>query len=410
MSNSSIQACARSANAVRARKEPAMKPIGRGSHGRLPAAIAAVATAGVLGVAWSHIGLWAAVSREGRPSGPEASAILARVRQQEDRIRSGRVILARVTEYTPPSEQELRERIKDPDALRSEIQAARHMPSRIVEKETILFDNTRGRLLARATRARGQIAANQALFTKGLFQTQNEFRGVREQERQQVFINKPLWPPYSPYDRWQGRIWTARAAAIQAGQISLRWLGEDPATGQVLLRLIGGLGSQLDQKVWIDRRRGHTISRLQLFDKQTGRLELDERASYRQYRPGIWYPIRLVSNYYTYDRAGERRLVRREVSKVATADLNIALPEAAFTVIVPRGVFVQDNRVAPPLVYHQGLASPAVLQREHERARSQALLVGQPAPEFELPSLSGETTRSAELRGKVVLLNFFAYG
>ena len=37
-----------------------------------------------------------------------------------------------------------------------------------------------------------------------------------------------------------------------------------------------------------------------------------------------------------------------------------------------------------------------------------SLQVGQAAPEFELPSLSGEKRRLADLRGRVVLVNMFA--
>ena len=159
-------------------------------------------------------------------------------------------------------------------------------------------------------------------------------------------------------------------------------------------------------KLWVDPARGYTIPRFQAFDKKTGRLFMDERATYRRRGSGLWYLDRLVTTYYVH---GRQRLSRRETSMVTNARLNIALPEAAFAFRTPHGAFVQDNRVNPPLVYREGVTTPQPVQRQREPQKRQALLVGQPAPEFELASLSGEKIKLADLRGKVVVLNLFAF-
>jgi peroxiredoxin len=386
-----------------------MRPGDRVSHAWWPAAVALLTASGTPGGAPRHAVARAAIRQGARLDPADVTVLLARAQQHEWRLRTGRVALARVTENPPASERELRERIQDPEQLKIELQIARSLPRRRVERVTLLFDNDQKLLLARARQAQGQVAANDMLFTETFRQARNEVREGPKEERQQVLFDKPLWPPYSPYDRWRGRGWSERVAAVKARQITPRWVGVDPATGQAMLRLTGGPDSQLDQKIWLDLRQGDTIARLQILDKKTGRLEVDERAFYRQLPGGIWYPHRLVSSFYSYNRSGERRLTRRETSDVLEARLNVPLPRMAFTIAIDRGVFVQDDRVSPPLVYRQGLTPPTQIRRRHEQQQSQAMLVGQPAPQFALPSLGGETVRTEELRGKVVLLNFFAY-
>jgi peroxiredoxin len=53
-------------------------------------------------------------------------------------------------------------------------------------------------------------------------------------------------------------------------------------------------------------------------------------------------------------------------------------------------------------------ADTARVDPAEEVARSTLTAVGQPAPDFRVTALDGRTVRLAELRGKVVLVNFFA--
>jgi hypothetical protein len=363
---------------------------------------------GILAVGVLSIGASGRVAAQqggGREAG--VAAILARAERAEERIRSGEVTLSRTTEDHSMSEQELRELIKDPKQLEVELEIAKTMPRRVVERETIRFDNQGRRLLAEWVRKGGQVPIGRALFTPAFFKTYSELRDAPPEERQLTFIEKPKWPPYSPNDRWRGRVWSGRRRAIREGQITARRLGRDPQTGWIGLFLAGGPGAEMDQKLWIDPARGYTMPRLQAFDIKTGRLEIDERAHYRR-RGGLWYPDRLIETYYVYNAQGVQRLSRRETSIVTQARLNLPLSAAAFAFAVPRGAFVQDNRVNPPLIYHEGVESPQqAVQRRQERPPVR-LRIGQAAPAFELPSLSGEKLRLADLRGKVVFLNLFA--
>ena len=84
------------------------------------------------------------------------------------------------------------------------------MPRRVVERETILFDNRRNQLLTRSTREGGQVPASRALFTPAFFETYSRLPEPPPEERESVFFYKSTWPPHSPYDRWRGRWWRLR--------------------------------------------------------------------------------------------------------------------------------------------------------------------------------------------------------
>ena len=92
-------------------------------------------------------------------------------------------------------------------------------------------------------------------------------------------------------------------------------------------------------KIWVDRHRGDTTSRLQAFDKKTGQLDIDETASYRRLRGDLWYPSEVITTYYRCDTRGRRELARRETSVVKNQTLNIAIRESAFAFDPPRGSF-----------------------------------------------------------------------
>ncbi len=54
-------------------------------------------------------------------------------------------------------------------------------------------------------------------------------------------------------------------------------------------------------------------------------------------------------------------------------------------------------------------AASAFLVAFFAAQQKQSPLVGKPAPNFNLPTIDGKKIRLSDLRGKVVLLNFFSH-
>ncbi len=88
----------------------------------------------------------------------------------------------------------------------------------------------------------------------------------------------------------------------------------------------------------------------------------------------------------------------------------VVAEEAMLRVEIPRGTPVRDLRFRLPIEYEQGASDPPAEQIRKlvdEPAGVQAE-VGQPAPEWSLKDERGQTVQLSALRGKVVLLYWFA--
>jgi hypothetical protein len=356
------------------------------------------------------------ISRARPAGGVVLATALGKARQNEARIRSGRLSMLHVTENLPLSDQELRELIKDPKELAMEMEIARSMVRRSVAEEVILFDNAGRNLMVRSESREGRLGTYWGLFTDRVRKSYNSQpvpRGMDPSEvGQAASIDKALWPPYQPYAFWRGRNWYGPDGQFVDRRLTVRWLGKDPVTGCALLLLDWGPRAEFDQKLWLDPRQGFSITRDLALNRRTGRPEGKTEIRYRRYPGGIWYPDQIVSSYYAPVRAGQPRLTRRETNQVRSALLNPALSAQAFAFPIPRGTNVQDDRVSPPLVWREGVSHPRSASRDGEPAEARPpkpLQVGQVAPSFELPSLAGQHMKLSDWEGKVVVLNLFAF-
>jgi hypothetical protein len=285
----------------------------------------------------------------------DATSVLNSARQYEQTIRSGSIRLRKVVQIPRVSEQQLKSIATGQKELQLARELARVQPSLFAEEMQLRFDNGRKRLLAQGTRSGDSptlIPKFQILFTQMVTRNYYIEPNQRPGAGQMATISKPSWPPPWPYNLWRSRFWNARWEAVEKKEMpSPTLLHFDPNAGEAIIRLIG---SQLDQKIWVDTRHGHSMSRLQLFDKKA-RLNEDVTASYRHHGGRIWYPQKLVDSYYMYDRQGKRYLSRVETTTVASAELNMSLHETDLELgPVPRRTDVQDDRFTPPLRYLQG--------------------------------------------------------
>lgn len=181
---------------------------GQWSRSLLPMVESSALMVGVLVLTPIRIDAQVARVQKGQTARLEAGAILRRAEEDEQRIHMGRIVISRETENIPATESWLRDQITDPRQLQVELEIAKSMPRRIVEKVTILFDNDRSQLLAEMTREHGQIAIQRALFTETSLKTYHKlltaFRAgsqqapLRYRYQHEAFIEKPIWPPYFP--------------------------------------------------------------------------------------------------------------------------------------------------------------------------------------------------------------------
>jgi hypothetical protein len=281
-----------------------------------------------------------------------ARSIVDSAQNYERSIISGRVVLDKVTQRGHLSERALAAIVEDPRQVEVERQIQKTLPPRVHERARLLFDNQRNKLLEQGNRD-GQIRDFRLLFTQALSEDYSN-APIRGSTYEEVQVRRPIWPPYWPYNLWRGRLWAGRAIGVSRGELLPRLLGNDPQTGSVILLLVGGPGSELDQKLWVDVRRGYTIGRIQFLDK-AGHIQEECATSYQPYGKDLWYPSQIVDSYYSYDRQGRDYLARTEVTLAREVRLNLALTDRDFEFgDIPRGALVQDNRFRPPLVYRQG--------------------------------------------------------
>jgi hypothetical protein len=285
----------------------------------------------------------------------EAISVFNSACRYEQTIRSGSISLRKVVQMPRFSDQQLKRIISGQKALQEALEVARIQPSHYTEEIQLHFDNGHKRLLEQGTRSgdsKALIPKFQILYTETVTRHQYIEPNHRPKVRWLATTSKPNWPPAWPYSLWRNRFWNDQRKAIEKNELLSPTPDRFyPDGGGPVIQLIG---SRLEQKIWVDARRGYSMSRLQLFDKK-GRLHEDVRVSYQHLGGQTWYPRNVVDSHYVYDRQGKRYVKRVETTTVVRAELNKYHHEADLELgrIAP-GAYVQDDRFTPPLRYLQG--------------------------------------------------------
>ncbi|MBI3910962.1 MAG: hypothetical protein HY320_08520 [Armatimonadetes bacterium] len=207
----------------------------------------------------------------------------------------------------------------------------------------------------------------------------------------------------------RGRLWWD----LQA----IEWQDAAVARDGVLLR---GTKGRRQVEVLLDPKLGHRPTTILLLSRNTdGETTVIQslRITYSTV-DGIPYPSGVAQLF--VGRLGERAQATLHELRVAEAQLNGAVAEAELKIVPPRGTLVTDVRAEIPILYnltdHELTAAEV---RERAAAKIAGLgaqdltpeggpAVGKPGPAFTLPDLDGKPVKRDDLRGKVVLLNWFA--
>jgi len=227
-----------------------------------------------------------------------------------------------------------------------------------------------------------------------------------------------------------------------------------PPNLKVLKSEFRDYGQDLEMTAWIDTERGYLPRRIEVFEKArrftTWRIVNDEIA---EVAPGVWMALSgSEAGYYVADfslpdgmtkdklKALDRKAVAAIMAKAIpitkrlglgtqtyivdpqTLRLNRTIPRERFILDFPEGARVYDTTHDPPLQYaFKARRTPEewreIVAKGEQRAKAdknrraaQQALIGKPAVEFPAGSvwINSGPLQSADLAGKVVLLDFWA--
>jgi hypothetical protein len=295
--------------------------------------------------------------------------LLEKARQSESLVKTGRIKFDMVRNVTPPTADEIRkmyspEVTKDPkfDQVIKEIRSM----DRSAWSEDFIFDNTRNALALQTVDSRtpaemlisGKSTKSNVDKTVTIFKVVqiNKVTHAKKDPHYDVRVQKtPLWPPHWPYDMLMSSVWLRLVADSKATPANIKLIDNDKRSGQIILMDSSGPQSVYNQKIWIDTKNGYTLTRMEGYDKKTGRLVQERTCSYKVYQGKYWYPDHLTETSYRYKADGARYINSRGTLQVQTADLNVDIPEKELGFDdIPFGAVVHDERFDPTLDYRQG--------------------------------------------------------
>jgi thiol-disulfide isomerase/thioredoxin len=167
-------------------------------------------------------------------------------------------------------------------------------------------------------------------------------------------------------------------------------------------------------------------------NRTTHEVTTEWMTDYREIAPGCWYPFRQgyeqwgsshdAKGNVTAEQYAHPWVTTRQELTVQRATVGEVLPDSLFTMEFKEGVRVFDHTTDPPVLYpYKKDRTPAEwgkiladARRDRDQLSSekaaQDALIGKPAPAFDTHGtwLNGEAMDWGKLKGKVVVLDFFA--
>jgi thiol-disulfide isomerase/thioredoxin len=229
---------------------------------------------------------------------------------------------------------------------------------------------------------------------------------------------------------------------INRYRLRFRYCGEEALDGHPCVKLRGEVTVSEGQPphsfmaLWLATDRNYIPIKLEHYGGNFGLWRMPTSISrcddFRQIAPGVWYPFRstqLAFDYWQDMARGRITLNWRQVYEVESARLSPRVDAALFhDVVLPAGTKVQVSDEEGHYLgqYNQdregvaeitparylALLSEAKVRDEEQKARQRAIdaLIGKPAPDFPAGAtwLNGKPLTWASLRGKVVILDFWA--
>jgi len=284
---------------------------------------------------------------------PNISArdIILKASQQESLLSSGRILFHIHEQDIPLDEKVLRQFIKDPKQLKIELEINKQIRNNPIRSNEILFifDNNSQRFLQYLKKDKNSLYNSKLLLTPQIM-ISHSYDPNNPTKDYWVF----KFPPRKYLGGWEmellrGRFWELKKDDSKAVAKLI--------DNSIVIFSPGGKNDDCDEMIWIDSQNDYLIKKLQVFQKNTNKLELQSEIFYKKYNinnTSIWYPNKIFTSRYV-NFQGHLILQRKELYIIKRADLNISLKNEDFDIgDIPVGAIVQDNRFDPPLVYRQG--------------------------------------------------------